>query len=185
MMEALMLYKKYFCTDLKRKVLDALYKEMQKYENKYDIDIELLVSQIIQKLTDPNTKSNACYFTSNSDKATTPFITSCMVKQSTNNITQSITADMNYEIKKDIYSDSQAGQNLNKIVSEKVDIYNKRLLNNDMPNTLDTLMCLIEVEDICIKTSRSSIKDIINTRYSELDETDQFTVTLATGYNSI
>jgi hypothetical protein len=46
-------------------------------------------------------------------------------------------------------------------------------------------MCLIEVEDICIKTSRSSIKDIINTRYSELDETDQFTVTLATGYNSI
>jgi hypothetical protein len=150
------IYKKYFLTSLKRKVFDEVYEAIQ---NNQSVDTKSLVEQSIQKHSTQSNHSSV----NTGYGLNRVFITASMLKKAT-------------------FEDTQAGQDLNRIVSEKVDSYNKQLLNNDISNTLDTLMCLIEVEDICIKTSRSSIKDIINTRYSDLDETDQFTVTLATGY---
>ncbi|WP_445774205.1 hypothetical protein [Shewanella sp.] len=178
-MTAKEIYIKYFLTDLKRKVFDEVYEEIETNQNQSSIDIDLLVHK---KITDVNTKPviSSFTFTCNGTVVATPFITASMVNQSTNNITSDISDD----IKKYIYSDSQAGQELCRIVSDQVDRYIKQQLNNDIPNTIETLMCLIEVEEMCINASRCSIKDIINTRYSELDETDQFTITLATGYKN-
>uniref|UniRef100_UPI004047FA3A hypothetical protein n=1 Tax=Shewanella sp. TaxID=50422 RepID=UPI004047FA3A len=68
--------------------------------------------------------------------------------------------------------------------------YSVKQIDNDIPNTVETWLCLFEVFDLFNQIPFSlftnnvvdCMKKLINTRYNDLDETDQFTVTLATGY---
>uniref|UniRef100_UPI004048139F hypothetical protein n=1 Tax=Shewanella sp. TaxID=50422 RepID=UPI004048139F len=151
------IYKKYFYSTLKNKVFDEVYEAMQ---NNSSVDTELLVEQSIQKHS-----IQPSYATNGTSIIARPSITASMMEKSS-------------------FSNSQAGQDLIKIVSEKVNSYNKHQLNSNISNTVETLICLIEVDEMCINAYRPSIKDIINERYNKLDETDQFTITLTTGYRT-
>ncbi len=157
------LYRKYFKSEIDNMVCVELDKAIPLYDDLTKDFIIKTITKIIDELSYDYNKNHFYYF-SNKVRMIPLYNKFNRVMVNSNNPHDS------YKISDLILVQTQ---------KHKV----KHLLES-IPNTIESFVSLIEIDALCVSYNRLGIKDIINTKYSELDETDQFTVTLATGYRT-